>query len=71
MPDRRIDDEEAFRPLRAAFILIAHNAAFDRPWIERRLQDIDGFPWPCSTSQIDWRSYGFDGTALGYLFYQA
>ncbi len=68
---RRIDDEEAARLLRSASIVIAHNAALERPWIESRLTDISDLAWGCSMTQIDWRAHGFDGLALGYLLRQA
>ncbi len=67
----RIDDDEVVRLMRSASIVIAHHAAFDRPWIERRLEGAAGLPWACSMTQIDWRSRGFDGLALGYLLRQA
>ncbi|MBD8640258.1 3'-5' exonuclease [Sphingomonas sp. CFBP 13733] len=68
---RRIDDEAALRVLRSASIVVAHNAAFDRPWIEGRLDDAGDLEWACSMSQIDWRGHGFDGLALGHLLGQA
>ncbi|USU06583.1 3'-5' exonuclease [Sphingomonadaceae bacterium OTU29LAMAA1] len=67
----RIDDEVALRLLRSASIVVAHNAAFDRPWIERRLDGVADLDWACSMSQVDWRARGFDGLGLGYLLCQA
>lgn len=67
----RIDDEVAVQLLRSASIIVAHNAAFDRPWLERRLDGIDDLNWACSMSQVDWRGHGFDGLGLGYLLCQA
>ncbi|USR00324.1 hypothetical protein [Sphingomonas aerolata] len=54
----------------SASVVVAHNAAFDRPWIERRLEDAGDLDWACSMSQIDWRGNGFDGLALGHLLGQ-
>lgn len=67
----RIDEEVALRLLRSASIVVAHNAAFDRPWIERRLDGVGDLDWACSMSQVDWRNRGFDGLGLGYLLCQA
>lgn len=69
--DSRIDDEAALRLLRSATFVVAHNAAFDRPWVERRLEDAGDLDWACSMTQIDWRGNGFDGLALGHLLGQA
>jgi DNA polymerase-3 subunit epsilon len=66
-----IDQEAALRLLRSASVVVAHNAAFDRPWIERRLDGVGDIDWACSMSQVDWRPRGFDGLGLGYLLCQA
>lgn len=65
-----IDDGAAVRLLRSATTVVAHNAAFDRKFVERRLPDAAGLAWACSCSEIDWRAHGFDGRALGWLLGQ-
>lgn len=67
----RIDDTAATRLLRSASFVIAHHAGFDRPYVERRLEDARGLDWACSFCQVDWRARGFDGRTLGYLLHQA
>ncbi len=67
---QRIDDEAAIELMSSADIIVAHNAAFDRPFIDRRLPAIAGRPWACSMAEIDWLELGFDGRALGYLVAQ-
>jgi DNA polymerase-3 subunit epsilon len=67
---REIDEHEAAHLLRSASLVIAHHAAFDRPYVERRLVKARGLPWACSFRQIDWRSRKFDGRTLGYLLQQ-
>ena len=69
--ERRIDDAEATRLLRSASLVVAHHAAFDRPYVERRLELARGLEWACTFRQVDWRSRGFDGRTLGYLIQQA
>ncbi len=65
-----IDDGDALRLLRSASFVVAHNAAFDRSWIETRLPDAADLNWCCSMRQVDWRRRGFDGRVLGYLLVQ-
>ena len=65
-----IDDDAAVRLLRSADFVCAHNAKFDRAYIERRLPEAAGLPWTCSCSDIDWRASGFDGKSLGWLLAQ-
>jgi len=67
-----IDDRIAGSLFRSAEICIAHNAAFDRLFIDRRLPDCAEMAWACSLQEVDWRRRGFDGTgrALGWLLTQ-
>ena len=52
-------------------LVVAHNAAFDRPFVEGRLGGVGHLLWGCSMSQVDWPAHGFDGRKLGYLLNQA
>lgn len=51
-----------------ASLIVAHNAAFDRAFVERRpeLSDIRQH-WACSMKHIDWETKGFRTRALNYL----
>ncbi|HUE79658.1 MAG TPA: 3'-5' exonuclease [Sphingomicrobium sp.] len=65
-------DEEAIVGLiGGADIVIAHNAAFDRPFLDRRFPQLGDSPWACSLSQLDWQDLGYDGRALGHLLLQS
>lgn len=66
----RIDDVEAGRILASADVRIAHNAAFDRPFVERRLPAIAGLPWACSMTDIEWTERGFESSKLGWVLTQ-
>lgn len=68
---RRIDDRVATGILAGADLVIAHNAAFDRPRVEARLAALSPLRWACSCSEIDWRDAGFEGRSLGWLCAQA
>lgn len=65
-------DEAAIGGLAAgADLVIAHNAAFDRPFVEQRLPEaFRDKPWACSIEEIPWGDYGFPSRRLEYLLYQ-
>lgn len=67
---RSIDAALATRLLADADLVVAHNAAFDRPFLERRLEGLRHLLWGCSMSQIGWAAMGYDGAKLGYLLNQ-
>lgn len=68
---RRIDDGIATSILAGADLVIAHNAAFDRPRVEARLASLPPLRWACSCTEIDWQDAGFEGRSLGWLCAQA
>jgi DNA polymerase-3 subunit epsilon len=67
---QEIDDTMAVDILSSADIIVAHNAAFDRPFVDRRLPAIAGKPWACSMAELDWLELGFEGRALAHLVSQ-
>lgn len=68
---QRFDEEAILAMIGEADIIVAHNAAFDRPFIDRRFPSLSNLPWACSLSQLDWRDLGYDGRALGHLVLQS
>jgi DNA polymerase-3 subunit epsilon len=50
-----------------AALVVAHNAAFDRPFLECYCELFTTKPWACSMTEIDWRAEGYEGTKLAYL----
>jgi len=68
----RIEDSVAVALLQSADVCIAHNAKFDRRFIERRFPEAAGKPWACSLTEVDWASRGFDGSCkiLSWLLAQ-
>jgi len=54
-----------------ADLIIAHNAAFDRPFCEELSQAFVPKAWACSVSEIRWAERGFEGNKLGYLIGQS
>lgn len=62
---RSIDPAEVEAFVRGAAVVIAHNARFDRPMVERQWPVFAGLNWACSLDQIAWRAEGFEGGRLG------
>jgi len=54
-----------------AALVIAHNAAFDRPFLDARFPGLRYRAWACSLTQLDWPALGYDGRALGHLVMQS
>ena len=62
-----IDRAEVEEFVSGGAVVIAHNAAFDRPVVERHWDCFSSLPWGCSLTQVDWRAEGFEGRRLGQL----
>ncbi|MEJ2667190.1 MAG: 3'-5' exonuclease [Deinococcales bacterium] len=62
LPDSAVDSL-----VDAAHVVIAHNAAFDRPFLERRLPTFAQRAWACSARDVPWSAEGFEGRKLEYL----
>lgn len=68
---RQIDEEAINNLIDEADLAIAHNATFDRRFLERLLPAFIAKPWACSMSEVDWVSEGYEGTKLAYLAAEA
>ncbi len=64
---RSIDADEVTRFVAGASLVIAHNAAFDRRFLERLCETFSTKAWGCSMSQIDWAAEGHEGVKLVHL----
>lgn len=64
---RSIDPEAVARFAGRADLIVAHNAAFDRRFLERFCPVFVTKPWACSMTQIDWGDEGHEGVKLAYL----
>jgi DNA polymerase III subunit epsilon len=62
-----VDGEAIRRLLHDVSLVVAHNAAFDRPFCERTWPEFASKAWACSLKEIDWRSEGFEGTRLSHI----
>jgi len=72
-----INDQEVIDALQGVSLVIAHNASFDRPFVENRWPVFADLAWACSIKDIDWRLNSFGSAKLEYLamtqgiFYEA
>lgn len=64
---RSIDPDEVAHFAGRADLIIAHNAAFDRRFLEGFCPVFATKPWACSMTQIDWGEEGHEGVKLAYL----
>lgn len=68
---QRIDDTRVGQILDGVGIVIAHNAGFDRKFLEPRLPVFEGLPWGCSWQEIPWAQAGIASAKLEYLAYRS
>lgn len=50
-----------------AHLVVAHNASFDRPFIELKVPEARKVIWGCSLDQVDWAAHGFPARKLEIL----
>jgi DNA polymerase-3 subunit epsilon len=74
---QRLNEGEVARLLDGVDVVIAHNAGFDRPFVETRLPAFAHAAWACSWADVDWKSAGHSSAKLEHLvatlgwFYEA
>jgi DNA polymerase-3 subunit epsilon len=64
---KRIDPADVTHFVALSSLVVAHNAAFDRKFLERFCETFTTKPWACSMIEIDWAGEGYEGTKLAYL----
>ena len=63
-------DEQRVRELAADVgLIIAHNAAFDRPFVDRRLPFLSEIHWGCSMNDVPWQMMNMPSLKLEFLLY--
>src|SRR3954449_6831273 len=67
---QRIDDPAVLDLLSSSHLVISHNAAFDRPKLERRLPAFAGKPWACTVADLDWQAEGIATARLDYVAFR-
>lgn len=64
---KAFDDDQVAGLAQRASMVIAHNAAFDRKFVEARFPFFANLPWACTVSQLDWRAERITSRTLEYL----
>jgi DNA polymerase III subunit epsilon len=64
---QRLDEARIMELLDGVDLVIAHNAAFDRPFVEARLPQFAARAWACSFVDIDWKREGYNSAKLESL----
>lgn len=64
---QRLNDAQVQALVDRADLVVAHNAGFDRPFVEARFPGFAGKPWACSFADIDWKALGAESSKLGAL----
>jgi DNA polymerase-3 subunit epsilon len=67
---QRLDEARIAMLMAGCSIVIAHNAGFDRPFVEERLPLFAELPWADSLSEVPWTEEGYAGAKLEYLAWQ-
>ena len=62
-----LDETRIARLLEGVDLVIAHNAGFDRPFVEARLPAFRNLAWACSFADIGWREQGRGSAKLESL----
>jgi DNA polymerase-3 subunit epsilon len=63
----RIDDAAVTALVEQADLVVAHNAGFDRPFVEARFPVFAAKAWGCSFQGIDWKKEGSGSAKLEFL----
>ena len=63
--------EQLARFLESCDGVIAFNAGFDRPFVEKHIGGHVAVPWGCAMEDVPWRNLGFERGPQGYLLAQA
>lgn len=63
----RLDDALVAAMVARADLVVAHNAGFDRPFVESRFPIFAAKSWACSFADIDWKAAGAGSSKLSAL----
>ncbi len=67
----RLNDARVNEMVARADLIVAHNAGFDRPFVEARLPVFVGKSWACSFAGIDWKAQGTGSAKLEFLAHES
>jgi DNA polymerase-3 subunit epsilon len=64
---QHLDEARVAELLEGVDLVIAHNAGFDRPFVEKRIARFAQLNWACSFADIDWKAQGRGSAKLESL----
>jgi DNA polymerase-3 subunit epsilon len=64
---QHLDESQIAHLLDGVELVIAHNAGFDRPFVEARIPRFRELAWACSFADIDWKAQGRSSAKLENL----
>jgi DNA polymerase-3 subunit epsilon len=64
---QRLDEDRVLAMLDGVDLVIAHNAGFDRPFVEARFPEARTLAWACSFADIGWKEQGRGSAKLESL----
>lgn len=64
---QRLDEARVAELMQGVDLVVAHNAGFDRPFVESRLSAFARLPWACSWADVDWKTLGQGSAKLESL----
>ena len=67
---KRLNEARVAELMAGVDLVIAHNARFDRGFMENRLPAFANLPWACSVSEIDWQAQGRGSAKLEFLAHE-
>ena len=67
---KKINDAAVEALMSDVSLVIAHNAFFDRGFVEERLPIFKNKPWACSYAQISWKTEGIGSAGLEFIAYR-
>ncbi len=68
--NQKLNDVEVIRLIEEADFVIAHNAGFDRPMLERRFHQFASKAWGCSLNSVNWQEEGITSGKLDYILFK-
>ncbi|MEP6833581.1 MAG: 3'-5' exonuclease [Gemmatimonas sp.] len=66
---QQIDEQRVRELSKDVGLIIAHNAAFDRPFVDRRFPALSEIHWGCSMNDVPWESMNMPSRKLEFLLY--
>ncbi len=66
---QKIDEQRVRELAEGVGLIIAHNAAFDRPFVDRRLPFLAEIHWGCSMNDVPWQHMNMPSLKLEFLLY--